>query len=574
MATAAQNRIETKFFTFDGGVDSGSAPDFILDNQVSQAINTTFRGGSPTCRPPYRRQRLVFDANQTKWDFQDGFFQGAGSLSTDGGDVYLVASIAGKLFKTDLRNSFQTSQVVIPGNQNAPNLQKAWFCQAEGTLIVQDTQSKPVFWDGAVCRRAADNEVPVGGPITYGQGRVWVGIRGAYVGGDIVYGDPIYGRNSVLRFTENQYLNEGGAFAVPRTDGDVTGLTFVAAQDAAQGVGGLMVSTSDGFYQFDAPTDREQWKNTTQPLQRFALLEYGSLSQESISLVNGDLFFRARDGIRSFKFARREFEGWGNTPISGEVDKPVSFDSEMLLGHASSVNFDNRLITTCLPTASERGVWHKGLAVLDFALISKMNRKLPPVWEGTWTGIRVLQILTVKVLGSKRCFAYALDADMRICLYEILKSGSFDNDSTRIEWSLTTREVSPEEQTLWQLNTGDVWLQDVTGTMSMEVTYRGDGEACWQPWHAWSECVRNCYASTTIPCNGWPQYYPASLPRRGLPVPEQTPDEYLKRPFRNAYSFQMRMKNRGKFTLNKARLVFQAMTEPNFGTIVPSASCP
>ncbi len=577
MATVDRNRQTIRWFDFSGGVDTGSAPDSILDTQVSQAVNVSFRGTKPTCRPPFFRRRLDFASDQTKYDFEDGFFQGAGVFTSPSGQVFLVASISGKLFRTQINLGFQTGQLVIPGLQNNPNLQKAWFCQAEDTLIVQDNESKPVFWNGATVRRATDVEVPVGGPTTYGQGRVWVAQGRAYTGGDIVNGDPIYGRDNVLRFTENEYLNEGGSFSVPRTDTDIQGLNFVAAQDEAQGTSGLLVGTRGGVYQFDAPTDRETWKNLQQPLQRFALLEYGPQSHESMALVNGDLFFRAADGIRSFKYARREFTGWGNTPISDEVSNPVKFDSGVLLNHASAVNFDNRLIMTAIPQMSHHGIWHMGLAVLDFKLISKMNRQSPPVWDGTWTGIRTLQLLTAEVYGVKRCFAYALDADLRICLYEIMATESgenFDDGETRIQWTIVTREMAPDRELLWQLETADLWPTGIVGTYTADCSYRADQEPCWQYWHDWTECVTNCYPGDEIPCEGWPQYQPMSLPRRSFPVPLNNANLQTKKPYRHGYGFQVRMEFSGKFTLSKGRMVTSAVIENPVGNVIPSPSCP
>lgn len=645
MAVAEKNRQETKFLNFDGGVDTGSAPDVILDNQVSDAINTTVRGGRPTCRPPFTRRRLAFNyttftiqgkvvtgtfksgetvtqtgtgatlkvsGNQavgnllstvsltgtpnatgiwtgatsgatfapsgppldTRTTFEDGFFQGASTFRSPFGRVFLVAAIGGNLYATEILANFETTQLVIPGNQNNPNLQKAWFVQAENTLIVQDNESRPVFWDGSILRRAEDNEVPVGGPIAYGQGRVWVARGRTYAGGDIVNGDLDYGIDNVLRFTENEFLNEGGAFSVPRTDTDVVGLNFVAAQNEAFAVSGLMVGTRGGIYQFDAPSDRELWKNLEQPLQRFALLEYGTMSHESMTNVNGDLFFRSIDGVRSFKYAQRVFEGWGNTPISDEVTKPIKYDADILLDHCSAVNFDNRLLVTTMPTLSKHGVWHVGMVALDFKLLAKMNRQGIPVWEGTWTGLRVLQLVTAYVHGTKRCFAYALDADMRICLYELELAGPQDNGTTNIKWTITSREYSPSGQMLWELSTADFWFTDVQGQYTADFFYRADQVPCWQKWHDQTECVTNCFPGQSIPCDAWPLYQPMTLPRRSLPAPDSAADYQLKRPHRQGYGFQLRMEFSGKFTLSKGRIVTSAVAETIVGTVIPSRECP
>ena len=112
--------------------------------------------------------------------------------------------------------------------------------------------------------------------MAYGKGRLWVASGSEYYGGDLVYGDPAYGRDSVIRFTENTFINEGGAFAV--SSGPITGLAFAANLDTSLGDGDLLVFTPTATYAFNAPVDRDIWKDLNYPIQRFALLNFGSFN--------------------------------------------------------------------------------------------------------------------------------------------------------------------------------------------------------------------------------------------------------------------------------------------------------
>jgi hypothetical protein len=104
-------------------------------------------------------------------------------------------------------------------------------------------------------------------------------------------------------------------------------------------------------------------------------------------------------------YARRDFSEFGNTPISRQVTRAIAYDTEFYLKAASSVNFDNRLLMTIQPQkVNGRGTVHRGVVVLDFDLVSGMGRKLPPAWEGVWTGVDVLQMLTIRIQKQDRCF--------------------------------------------------------------------------------------------------------------------------------------------------------------------------
>jgi hypothetical protein len=571
------NRLVDGFLTAEGGVDSGFPPSLIQPNQLAWAVNATVRGGFPKTRPGWWKRLLNFGGNVPLQNaFEDGLFQGAGTYTSDSGIAYLAVSISGRIYLINVAAGFTVQDITIPGNPSQANLPTAWFCQAERWLIVQNGTDLPFLYDGTTSRRAntgglngGTKEVPIGGPMAYGKGRLWVAFGSQYYGGDLVWSTTA-GRDSVIQFTENDFLNEGGAFAV--ANGPITGLAFGANIDTSLGDGDLLVFTALSVYAFAAPLDRETWKDLDYPIQRFALLNFGSVNQASIVPVNGDLFFRSIDGVRSMIYARRDFSEWGNTPISRQVHRALDYDTSQLLFAGSAVNFDNRILMTVQPqNVNNHGVYHRGLVVLDFDLVSGMGRKYPPAWEGVWTGVRVLQVITLRVGRQDRCFIFNLGDGDNIGLYEVTKDGAFDFDGTddvATQWIIETRSVifgDPLAQK--RLMTADQWYDEVAGEITANVLYRPNENACWTPWAEWTDCAKYRDCEPGYPCQEIKYLQPASRSRMSLPQPHDTPDPQTGQFTRLGYEFQIRYEITGRLRMKRFVVVAQSVQENQYGNM-------
>lgn len=566
--------------TAEAGVDSGFAPSLLQPNQLAWAVNTTVRGGFPQARPGWWRRPLRFPSGASGASMQSAFatgrFQGCGSYRSDSGESFLAVAISGRIFLVRLPG-FDVSEITIPGDASDPNQLHAWFIQAENFLIVQDNLRAPVIYDGAGSRRANSGglstgvrEVPVGGPMAYGKGRLWVARGNEYYGGDLIWSDATLQRATILRFSENDFLNEGGAFATPQ--GPITGMAFGANLDTSLGDGDLLVFTPQGTFAFDAPVERDVWKDLRYPIQRFALLNFGSMNHESIVAVNGDLFFRATDGVRSLVYARRDFTEWGNTPISRQIERALRYDTQALLSEASSVVFDNRMLMTTLPQSVDgRGVYHMGMVVLDFNLVSGMGRKLPPAWEGVWTGERILRISTVMDRLEERCFAWCLRDSGDIGLTEITRDGLFDfsgTGDTPIEWVVETRGMtfnSPNE--LKRLDGAETWYDRVAGNVSMSVRFRPNENECWSQMGSIEDCARYQDCGATYPCKTVRILKPAARSRIAFPQPPAIPDPQSGRHTREGFEFQFRLENSGRFRLKRLAVLANEVQQPGFGDI-------
>ena len=337
----------------------------------------------------------------------------------------------------------------------------------------------------------------------YCQGRYWESLTSgiSFIAGDIVggpSGSPAYNyRDAVLKVSENDLIAGGGSFSVPSNLGQISFIKTTAQLDASLGQGSLMVGTPGGVFSCNAPTDRAAWAAMTTPIVSESLIGLGGLSQNSTVVVNGDLLFRAVDGIRSLIMARRDFLSWGNTPISFEMSRVLDRDNPNGLPFGSGDQFDNRMLMTASPVQGPLGVYNQAFVALNFDPISSLQGKANSVWDGMWTGINTLQIIDGQFNGVHRCLAFTFNtATSAIEVYEILKTGNLDNGSTPVTWSFETpytfKEVQGKEfYGLCSLEDGEFYVEDIQPGTSLhfKVQYRPDFSSCWYDWHEFDLCA-------------------------------------------------------------------------------------
>jgi len=401
----------------EGGVDSGKAPSRIRDDQIAWGVNVTNRGGEIGQRPGFRQIKLSGDVVST---MVRGHFQGAAFFEDAGGRGYLIASSGGSTYRIRLAgNAADVIDITPAGDKNSDQSPIVYHQQAETALIVQDGVSLPLIYDGANSRRAEADEVPIGsGPMAYGMGRLWVARGYEYVAGDISGGPT-----GVTKFTENEYLNEGGSFTVPLRLGGITAMQFTASPNTALGQGELFIATPDAAYSTVVPTDRDAWKNLQDPVQRVVLINNGSQSHAATVLVNGDVYIRSRDGIRSVIQAVRDFSQAGNVPISREMSRSMNDDDATLLKFTSGILFDNRLLMTTQARSIWNGAYFNGIASLDFDLISSTGSRLPPAWDGVWSGLQFLFLTKGRFNGVERAFAFVRNPAKGFVKQVIVRTG-------------------------------------------------------------------------------------------------------------------------------------------------------
>lgn len=445
---------------------------------------------------------------------------------------------------------------------------QVWMEQAEDFLIIQDGQSAPIIYNGSAARRAADDEVPTGTVMAYGLGRLWVARGREFIASDIVGGpsgtDLYSKRDAVLHFTENDYIAEGGAFLAPA---EVTGMAFPSNLDTSLGQGELVVFTQGGAVTVNVPASRDDWKNLSIPLQRVSLKPYGATGQNNIVEVNGDFWFRAKDGIRSFVMAQRQFGEWGNTPMSSEMSAILDAEDETLFHTVSGVLFDNRLLMTCVGQRDfDRGNYYMGLVALDFHLVSGMFERLPPAYDGLWTGVNILQVVAGDFRGVSRCFAFVLNDDREIEVWELTKKDIVDRPAsdleTRIKWEIIPRSMGFDDagDSLKRLCAARVWADKIRGVVQICAHYRPDQYKVWQEWECSTKRATKqwCVGENCVP------QIPLEQHRTKIRFPQLLgPDDELSdgKPMNQGFEFQTKLVITGSCRIRRMRVKAEIVQE-------------
>jgi hypothetical protein len=274
------------------------------------------------------------------------------------------------------------------------------------------------------------------------------------------------------------------------------------------------------------------------------------------------MWYRSNDyGIHSFVLARRDYTSYGNTPQSTELGKTLTYDSAWLAEYASGVLFDNRLLMTCSPVPSIRGVWHRGLVALDFNLVSSLRGKTSPAWEGIWSGLRILKIITGTVNGSPRCFIYALNQNLEIEIWEFDSTATMDNYNTPINWTVNLPSYNYADGfALKCQGSGELFVDEVNGQVSINVKYRSDQNPCWNDWQTFNFCATMTDCGP-FDCSGPKVFRPQFRSKLKLHAPKDDFDKINGRKTRTGYEIQPRLEISGSCQIRQIRLLAIPETE-------------
>ena len=568
MPTIDRQRISDGFITLERGVDAGKSPSMLPRNQCSFAVNVSMRGGYAKTRPEFSNIPLTFtDAtNPEAIDIEEiwttGRFQGAYYYSHGPRDL-IICAVGGYIFSVDI-NTREVNDLTPKDDPNMPQVSAFYFQQAEQYLIIQDGVSAALIFDGAKCRRAniAADEVPTGTAMAYGNGRLWVARGREFVAGDIVGGPT-----DVIKFTENTYIAEGGAFAVPLDTGDITAMRFMNQPDSSLGQGELLVHTAQAVFAVNVPTSRDDWKNVSYPTVRIVAINYGAISDRSCVLINSDMFYRAPDGIRSYISSRREWQEYGQIPVSREISPILNNEKQAGIAETtSSVLFDNRMLTTVTPQASDRGQYFRGLTALDFDLVGGTGAKAPAAWEGLWTGLNFLQIMTADVGSESRCFAFHLDPSC-LQLWEIHKEDHIPDKPSNVACYIESPSYSFENPfEMKKLEYGEMWVDQIVGDVAFDIKYKPNQYPAWVDWNTFSECTKssNCQPAAGQ-CLTLNNYKPQYRSRVRLPQPADSCEATNGVPMRNGYEMSVRIGWTGQARIKGFRMHAYPIIEEPYG---------
>lgn len=503
---------------FSGGVNSikvttlasNTNPDGLPRNTLAWLNNATVRDGGITPRAGWQPLGVIHDPTglyQGGWMYDPGFTL----------NPYLVLSISGHLYRVNIDGGFSVTDLSAAfGLINPPLEPYGHATQGEEFLVWQagDAVTLPLFWDGNILRRSIGitnpavapgtpgvNEIPAATCMDYYMGRLWYAQGRTYGAGDIVRGASgtvqYQRRDAILNVTENPLVVGGDNFTVPTQAGAIRFLRNNATIDTTTGEGRLLIGTRKNVYSLAVPVTRANWiaaDNDNQPLQTVVQLTNGAVNDRSVVPVNGDLYFQSLEpSIRSLASTVRYFSQPGNIPISANEQRILQFNDRALMRYSSGIEFNNRLWQTQLPRQLPQGVVSDAVAPLDFLPISSVGEQRPPVWEGMYEGLQILQLFVGDFGGLERAFAVVVSQeDSSIQLWELTQADRFQNGDNRITMLMETPAWTWArhgwETDLKKLVSAKIWVDRLYGTAVFTLKYRPDGATCWIDWMTWKEC--------------------------------------------------------------------------------------
>lgn len=453
------------------GMNSGRAPGLIGTDQMAYLKNWTIRGGRMRVRSRWVRRKTIYE----------GMPQGFQVFSQTG---EMLVSVGGQIIRLDCRN-WSMTPLTDNSTRNSSSGLYAYFCETDGSIVIQDGRSWPLVYDGSTFRRFTDEQgdtLPVGTCMAYGSGRLAVAIgNGRLVRiGDIKQN----AHQSELEFTETARLLGGGDLAYPER---VMALTHVPIVDTSSGKGPLLVGLARRLFSVrtDIPS-RDAWANAD-GFETEVFNQHGITGHVAHAQVNQDVYFRAVDGLRSVRLTVGDYGSAGATPISREMALRFDRDTEWMLDGCSAAYFDNRLVMTHSPRLLEnRRPIHAGVVSLNFDLLSEIGQKSQPAFDGEWSGVAVVQVGTGLVDGERRLFALCREGDAN-SIWEMLPDrtaridvsrGIYAEDAPRAV-AETPVYYGDDPNRLMNFDHARLWCKELRGYARVDVKFRMDGATAW-----------------------------------------------------------------------------------------------
>jgi hypothetical protein len=547
---------------------------------VAESVNRTFRGGINRTRPSIRNIPIVVGEGQDEIivnDIQNGSFQGsypyrATNLNTNDG---ILLSVSGVIYFLKLVNNIAYAYKLIEGND--PGMMHTWFVQAEDRVYIQNGYQNAIAWDGDLNVPAYRlnpylKKMPIGTIMEYAFGRVFVTDRlNQIYASDIIYGNGFTDTKNTENFTEIGYWAEGGAFSTPSMMGNITGMKVmpqIGTNLRAQGA--LVILTANGAFAMDVSIPRAQWATTN--MQTISLLGRGCVSPYT-ALANSELWFRSHDGWAFYSNSQSEFARYFSLrKLSREVNKWVSNDTPWLKQFASTMFFDNYLISTVAPeTYRAAGVeglnrYHRGMVVLDLDQSSSPSpdAQLSFRWNGIWTGFRPTQLLSALITGQKRGFGFSFDNDKKNRLYEFTNSTGSDfgvNGTRQIESFFTSgrydfaQSGASNKFLRKRITGGEMWLSEIKGEVTSKAEFRPDSYPCWSELKVPTTYGCDpCSPVLKTPCN--PRRGGDSYKRYKFNSPDPSECNYISDiPVIEGSEFQLKINLTGAATVDRVRIM-------------------
>lgn len=447
------------------GMQSATDPMFIDDRAYVSSMNTVNRGGLVQSRPGYRCQFRLPDGN-----LQGGYF-----FKPLNSAPQLLFAVDGIVYVSPFPFVHYSALPDIQFYHAAPRLYwavgtKSAVTNADGsisvtdpvrTLVMQDGgYTRAAYWDGEVSRHLdpGAGEVPLGGPMAWSGGRLWVASRNQLVPSDI---------ENPLTFNEASILAINGIFF---TGEDITGLAEIPGLATPQ----LVCFTAANAQLFQSGLrDRTAWATqTTPPFQSVLFPEVGCVSHDSIVSQYGLLWWMTGTGLTNFNSAQQAYIS--SALSAQDVEMAVSKGNiSPNIDECCAIGFENYLMVS-VPSGSKR---NRHTMTMDKTAADSLTSNGLPAWNSFWTGTNPKQWMKGQTDGMQRIFHVSTDEDGANRLWEAFTPDRKDNGLPITSYLETKTHIDFNPKAtgldLKQFIRAEITFSEIFGNVSATVFWAG-----------------------------------------------------------------------------------------------------
>lgn len=521
------------------GMDGGVAPDLLKDTQVARMLNCSSRGGHAATRPRFVEYPTTI---------VNGRFQGAATYRLNDADR-IVYCVNGRVYALNLETGVNHFIAEFPTKL----FDRAYFAQVDQYFVVQNGIYDPVenwpivihedavfdnltaeYYDAGTAGGGVQptagfyriNEapaatqstlrIPIGKAMAYGQGRLFVAVErfrtflsgsnssndfaGPYVDGnglryiigcDILQTDNVTG---VLVASEYTFGIAGNVqvFGLPWEIGFIASMGFFRNSFTGSGLGPLVVVAREGSAAFSVDLPRASWLaiDYANGFAKVLFFGSGSYSPAAMIMVNDDLPYRSRDGLRTIKYTQTsEASSSGslsNVPYSSEVNEFFARDTRDFLLWSTMAYADNRLITVAggFDIGNNFGTGFDTLVSLDTSVLNSITASRPArAYDGIWTGPIFTAVVSARYAEQDRVFVFCNSRTApRNFLAYLDDAPVSDFDGDRPVCRVYSAEYEFENFVLAkELAWADLWFSEVEGDVEVTMYWKQDGVSVWHP---------------------------------------------------------------------------------------------
>ena len=512
------------FQHFAAGVNAATHPRLLVDGALASLVNGTVSSGFCDIRPPFIEHEVSFLDNKAPHFFGRGVIQGRGFYRCEAGDAIIFAA-DGRLFRLSLDND---SLEQIGGKCFSIHSKRVEFCQRGPYLIAQDGESPPVIIRHKTVTQGTHptRSVPCGTIMAEGWGRLAVA-RDDKIFFSNHIADPNVSNTGVslnsiakeLLFTEDTaYFKNIRYFRVPESSGKIVGMAFTPSLNGDGDLGPLAVFCERSVWLYNTRVAREQWGE--QDIASNPLPHIGACSPDSIVVRGNDVIFSDQTGrIQQMRIAVRRNDDARLKSYDSNVWPIIERDHKTHLNHR---------LTLHLPERHTLIAVHPEVVIRDDRRVAVRHRALlalnetPTVegaqaaWDGEWTGIHPVAMITAPYRGEQTAFFVSLDSDGVNRIYRLGGRGPDQIQGRSVSQPMTATTRADTDQQPFKKKSATAALVNVgnaVGPVRIKGTWMPDGKHL--PWCQSDHNVETCFNG------GFGE--PQDLPRLTLPAPPRHP---------------------------------------------------